>query len=502
MTGFKEYDLYDGLGLAELIAKKKVSALEVCDAAIARIEKLNPKLNAVVFPMYDNAREAVIRSLADGPFKGVPFLVKDQRIAVAGVPLTEGCRAYKDYIPEYDSELVVRYKKAGLVILGKTNTPEFALLGYTEPELFGPTRNPWNLNHTPGGSSGGSAAAVAAGMVPFASGGDGGGSLRIPASCCGLLGMKVTRGRNPTGPIQGTVWQGAVVEHVISRSVRDSAAILDFTCGGDVGAPYSIPLPQRPYLEEIGYDPGSLSIAFNTRSPIDTEVHPECIQAVRETAALLEKLGHKVEEVSPDIDGITLAKSYLALYMGEVAADIEKIKTVLGRKARRTDVETTTWTLGLLGRTYSAGYFVTAMREWDKAARIMGRFHQKYDIYVTPTIAAPPVKIGELKPRTPEQVLMKIINFFGMGGLLRASKIVDKLAVENLRKTPFTQLANFTGQPAVSLPLSFHTNGLPCGVQFMAGFGEESTLFRLAAQIEKAKPWFDKRPPLDVLNNE
>lgn len=494
MTGFMEYEKYDGMGLAELIAKKEISVSEVCEAAIQRIENYNPRLNAVVTSMFDSARDYIKSPLPQGPFLGVPFLLKDLEIAVAGVPLTHGSRAYKDYIPNYDSEIVKRFRQAGLIFLGKTNTPEFGLMAYTEPELFGAARNPWNTEHTPGGSSGGSAAAVASGLVPLASASDGGGSIRIPASCCGLFGMKVTRGRNPTGPGHGPLWQGAVVEHVITRSVRDSAAALDAVCGPEIGAAYIIPAPEKPYLEEIKRSPGALRIAFNTKSPLETEVHPECIQAVEETAEWLEKLGHIVEEDHPDLDGISLAKTYLTMYMGEMAAEIDAIKLNLGRKARRSDVETTTWTLGLLGRTYSSGFFVKAIREWGVAAHIMGQFHQKYDIYVTPTIAAPPVKIGELKPKPIEQSLMKIVNLFGLGGLLKATKIVDKLAVENFKKTPFTQLANFTGQPAMSVPLWQHSNGLPCGIQFIAGFGKEDLLFRLAGQLEKEKPWFNKRP--------
>jgi len=496
MSGFKEFGQYDAFGLAELVRKKKVSPAELCEEAISRIELVNPKLNAVITKMYDQARKDVQEGLPEGPFTGVPFLLKDLLFAVKGVPLTAGSKAFKNYIPDRDSEMVRRFKKAGLVILGKTNTPEFGLLGYTEPELHGATRNPWDTDHTPGGSSGGSAAAVASGMVPMASGGDGGGSIRIPASCCGLFGLKVTRGRNPSGPEHGAIWQGAVVDHVISRSVRDSAAILDATCGGDVGAPYVIPLPERPYLEEIEQKPGSLKIAISTRSPIDTDVHPECIKAVEEAAKLLENLGHNIEEAEPEVDGKTLAGSYLTLYMGEMAADIEDLKTVLGRKARQSDVEMLTWTLGLLGRTYSAGYFVSAMREWAVASRIMGRFHETYDIYLTPTTAYPPVKIGELKPKPAERILMKVVNTFGLGGLLKASGIVDKLAVDSLSKTPFTQLANFTGQPAMSVPLHWTSGGLPCGVQFIGRFGDEATLFRLAAQLEKEQPWFDKRPPV------
>ncbi|HOO89269.1 MAG TPA: amidase family protein [Syntrophales bacterium] len=498
MGSFNEYDSYDGLGMAELVRKKDVSPADLYEEAIQRIERLNPSLNAVITPMFDLARKDIERGLPEGPFTGVPFLLKDLVAAYAGVPLTGGSRAYRNYIPDEDCELVKRFKKAGVVIMGKTNCPEFGLMGITEPELHGPTRNPWDVDHTPGGSSGGSAAAVASGMVPIASGGDGGGSLRIPSSCCALFGLKPTRGRNPTGPEHGAIWQGAVVEHIISRSVRDSAAMLDATRGTDAGAPYVIPLPERPYMEEIKRDPGSLRIAFNTLSPLGTEVHPECVRAVEKTALLLEDLGHTVEKACPYLDGKALAKSYLTMYMGEIAADIEELQTILGRKAKRDDVEALTWTLGLLGRTFSAGYFVKQLREWDMASRVMGRFHETYDLYLTPTMAYPPVRIGELQPKPAERLLLSIVNSLGLGTVLKLSGITDKLAVESLSKTPFTQLANFTGQPAMSVPLHWTDEGLPCGVQFIGRFGDEATLFRLAAQMEQAQPWFDRRPPTVV----
>ncbi len=494
MSAFKEYDRYDGIGLAELVRKKEVSPADICEEAIERIERLNPGLNAVITPMYDLARKAIESGLPEGPFTGVPFLLKDLIAAYAGVPLTGGSRAYRNYIPEEDCELVKRFKKAGLVIAGKTNCPEFGLLGVTEPELFGPTRNPWDTGRTPGGSSGGSAAAVASGMVPIASGGDGGGSIRIPSSHCGLFGLKPTRGRNPTGPEHGAIWQGAVVEHIISRSVRDSAAMLDATCGADSGAPYIIPMPERSYIEEIEREPGTLRVAFTARSPIETEVHHECVQAVENAVKLLEDLGHKVDEDTPGLDGMALAKSYLAMYFGEIAADIEELSAILGRKARRDDVESLTWTLGLLGRTFSSAYFVRAMREWGIASRKMGRFHEQYDLFLTPTVAYPPVKIGELQPKPAEQVAMKIVNALGLGKLVQLSGLTDKMAIDSLSKTPFTQLANFTGQPAMSVPLHWTEEGLPCGVQFIGRFGDEATLFRLAAQLEKAQPWFDRRP--------
>ncbi|MBW2618068.1 MAG: amidase, partial [Deltaproteobacteria bacterium] len=390
MGNFSEYHRFDALGLAELVRQGQVSPVELCEETIERIERVNPKLNAVVTRMYDQGRQAASKPLGDGAFAGVPFLLKDLGYAYAGVPLTSGCKALKDHVPERDNEMVVRFKKAGVVILGKTNTPEFGLLGVTEPELFGACRNPWKIDHTPGGSSGGSASAVAAGMAPLAAGGDGGGSIRIPSSYCGVFGLKPSRGRNPTGPDHGQIWLGAAQNHVITRSVRDSAAMLDATQGPDTGAPYEIRPPERPYLEEVERDPGELKIAFNTHSPLSTSVHPECVRAVEEAAGLLEDLGHRLIEDRPDIDGRALAQSYLTMYFGEVAAAINELESVLGRKAKPSDVEPLTWTLGLLGRSFSAGYLVEALRRWDQAARKMGLFFKDYDLYLTPTTAYPP----------------------------------------------------------------------------------------------------------------
>ncbi len=496
MDGFKEYNQYDALGLADLIRRKEVSPREVCEEAIRRIEQINPKINAVVLAMYDSARRAAAEPVADGPFGGVPFLLKDLLDAYAGVPMSSGCKACRDFVPDRDSELVRRYKQAGLITLGKTNTPEFGLVGYTEPELFGPTRNPWNLAHTPGGSSGGSAAAVAGGMVPMASGGDGGGSIRIPASCCGLFGFKPSRGRTPTGPYFAEIWQGAVVQHVITRTVRDSAAVLDAVCGPDVGAPYIIQAPRRPYLEESQQEPGRLRIAFDWRSPLGTPVHPEYIQAVLDTAHLLESLGHDVTEARPEIDGTALAKSYITVCFGEVAAEIEVMESFLGKKVTSADMEPMTWTAGLIGRALSAVSFAKAKREWGRASRIMGGFHEIYDVYLTPTLAQPPVRIGELQPTAIERALLKLVNGLRLGRLLTLSGLPDRLAAASLSKTPFTQLANVAGQPAMSVPLHWTSDGLPCGMHFMARFGDEAALFRLAAQLEQERPWKDKHAPI------
>ncbi len=498
MTLFKEYDQYDGLGLADLIRSGALPVQEVVETAIQRIETLNPAINAVICPMFDEGRRSIDRGLPDGPFKGVPFLLKDLLAAYAGFPMASGCRALKQYVPDFDSELVRRYKKTGVVTLGKTNTPEFGLMAYTEPEVFGPTRNPWNTSHISGGSSGGSAAAVASGMVPLATGGDGGGSIRIPSSCCGLFGLKPTRGRTPNGPQEGEYWQGAAVQHVITRSVRDSAAMLDLTLGADPGAPFDIPPPPEPYLAAIEKPPRRLKIAYNTRSPIGSEVHSLCTDAVMETARLLEKLGHEPIGAQPAIDGDVYAQSYAIMNFGEVAADLEELETRLGRRPVPSDVETITWTAGLLGRTFSAGDFARCLRQWGRLGRIMGQFFHQYDLYLTPTLACSPPALGALQPKPQEQRAMKVVNALRAGRLLKISGIVEKLARDNISFTPFTMLANMTGLPAMSVPLHWTAEGLPLGVQFFAPFGDETTLLQLAAQLEQVCPWSDKRPPLNL----
>ena len=494
MTRFADYEKYDGLGLAELVRKKEVTASELCEEAITRIDGINPKINAVIYRMDNAARAVAAGVIPQGPFTGVPFLCKDLVSAIAGIPMNKGSKSCRNYVPTEDSEMAKRHRAAGLIVLGKTNTPEFGLMGVTEPELHGPTRNPWNLDHTPGGSSGGSGAAVSSGIVPMASGGDGGGSIRIPASCCALFGMKVTRGRNPLGPESGEIWQGAVVEGALTRSVRDSAAVLDVTNGADRGSPYVIPAPKRPFLEDTKQDPSQLKIAFTVQSPFQADVHPECVEAVLNTAKLLESLGHIVEEAQPDIDGEALGKSYMMMYFGEVAADIEELKSVVGRPLNHHDTEEATWALNLLGQAFSAGDFVLAIRQWNTFSRQMAKFHETYDLYLTPTIASLPPRIGEFQQKPAEQLFLKIINSMNMGKLLKATGIADMMATKGLAKMPFTQLANLTGQPAMSVPLHWSREGLPCGVQFIGRFGEESLLFQLAGQLERARPWFDRRP--------
>ncbi|TGN02489.1 amidase [Leptospira yasudae] len=486
---FKEYTYYDAMGLAELVRKKSVHPSELVESAIERIESVNPGLNAVITKFYDEAKKNAKSKLPDGPFKGLPILVKDIVHSIAGAPLTSGSKSFRNYISPVDSEFVKRLRAAGTIFLGQTNVPEFALMGITEPKFHGPTRNPWNLERTPGGSSGGSAAAVAAGMVPVATASDGGGSIRIPAAYCGLFGLKPTRGRTPVGPYFGRFWQGASVDHVLSRTVRDSAAFLDALGGIENAGAFSFDSPKTGYMAEIKKPPGKLRIAFSTQSPIGTPVHPDCVESVVHTAKLLHSLGHKVEEKDAPVDGKAIGRAFITMYFGEMAAQMKNLEPILKRKARMSDVESVTWILALLGRTVSAGEFVLNLQEWDKAALAMETFHETYDVYLTPTTAMPPAKIGELEPKLGEKIAMQVVGRLGLGRMLLASGLVDQLVETSLSRTPFTQLANLTGQPSVSLPIGQTSDQLPLGLQFTAARRREDILFRLSAQLEKAVPW-------------
>jgi amidase len=486
---FKELD---GLGLAQLVKKKEVHPRELIDAAIQRAEGVNPQLNAVINKMYESARQEGEKVGHGGTFAGVPMLLKDITQEIKGEPITSGSRALKNYRASSDSEFVKRLRKTGAIFIGQSNVPELALMGITEPEYYGPTRNPWNLAYTPGGSSGGSAAAVAAGVIPIAGANDGGGSIRIPASYCGLFGLKPTRGRMPVGPCAGRHWQGASVDHVLTRSVRDSAAMLDELSGYEKGAAFYAPPFSGSYLEEAGRPLGGPKrFGFCVKSPLGTEVHSDCIEAVMKTVKLLEEMGHEVEEVEVPVDGKKIASSYFTLYFGEVAAAMASLEEVLGRKAKFGDVEHATWVLGLLGNATSAGEFVLAMREWDKAAFSMEAFHETYDFYLTPATAFPPAKIGELDPGAGEKWAMKLAGLTGAGNLLKKAGIVDQMAEKGLMRTPFTQMSNLTGQPAMSVPLHMTKEGLPCGVQFVAARGREDLLLRLAGELEQTDAWVD-----------
>jgi amidase len=489
-----EYESYDGLGLADLVRGREVRASEVIEAAIARIEARNPAVNAVIHTMFEQARRTASGPLPDGPFSGVPFLLKDLMAACAGEPLTSSCRLLADYVPDHDSELVARHRRAGLVILGKTNTPELGILGVTEPLLHGPTRNPWHLEHTSGGSSGGAAAAVAAGMVPTAHGGDGGGSIRIPASCCGVFGLKPSRGRNPLGPDFGESWCGMVQEHGLTRSVRDSAALLDATCGPDLGAPYFAPPPSRPFLAEIGAEPGRCRIAFTAESLFGERTHPDCRAAVEDAARLCEALGHSVSEAAPEFGKAAVRRAYLAVVAVNTARAIDLCGELTGRRPTRAAFEMETWFLGAIGRNMPASEYQAALDHLHLVRRSVAAFFEHYDILLTPTMAYPPVRIGELAPTGGQRLAMHVLGAIPSHRVL--TRALEQMAAEAFETTANTMLFNQTGQPAMSVPLAWNAAGLPIGVQFAARYAEEGLLFRLAAQLEQARPWFDRRPPL------
>jgi amidase len=493
MAGFPEYDELDAVGLAALIRSGEVSAREASEAAVSRIEERNPALNAVVHRSFDRARAQADRVPEEpGPLFGVPFLPKDLHAEDEGQPVTAGSRFLAEERADHDAELVRRFKSAGLIIHGRCNTPEFGIKGTTEPEFRGPTHNPWDLERTPGGSSGGSAAAVAARMVPAAHGGDGGGSIRIPASACGLVGLKPTRGRNPMGPRRSEGWGGFVAEHVLTRSVRDSAEILDCTRGPEIGAPYEVRDPVRPFREEIGADPGTLRIAFTRDALFGSESHPDCDAAVDEVVSLCESLGHEVVEAKPSFDRQALMRAYFTMLSVNIARTVEAAQARLGRKARWDEFEAPTWLLHDIGKAIAATDYQDAIERIRAAGREVGQFFESHDIFVTSTLARPPVKLGELAHRPSEIRLMRTLHAVPLRGLML--KALEELGGEAMAPTPNTQLFNLTGQPAISLPLSWSDAGLPIGSQFVARFGDEAMLFRIASALEQAKPWKDRRP--------
>jgi amidase len=492
---FPEYDTLDGLALADLVRRRAVSAADVTEAAVARIAARNPALNAIVRPLDQLAREMALRVNPDAPFAGVPMAIKDLQATIAGVPTSHGTRAMQQVIPAHDSELVARYRRAGAVFIGKSNTPEFGLTPFTESEALGPARNPWDTSKTTGGSSGGSGAAVAARIVPIGHGGDGGGSIRIPASCNGVFGIKPSRGRMPTGPDVGDAWRGFAQEHVITVSVRDSAAMMDATTGEDAGTPVACSRQERPFLEEVTREPGALRIAVTTSPFFGTTVHSDCVAALDDAAALLTSLGHHVERAEPVVDGHALSRAFLTVVAAECRADIEWMGAQLKRAPRSDDVEVATWALGLVGRAFSASDYANAARSLLLAGRTMGAFHEQYDLLVTPTLGAPPFTIGALQPSSAERAALSLFGRFGLGGVLKAAGLLDETAKKVFGFIPYTPLFNVTGQPAMSVPLYWNAQGLPIGTQVVAKFADEATLFRVAGQLERARPWAARVPP-------
>ena len=470
-----EYDKYDALGLAALIAKKQFTPLELLHAVRQRLEAFNPQLNAFSQLFFDKAEAQIKQGLPKGPFHGVPFALKDLGQYLTGTITSAGSRVWKDSVATYDSTLVQRYKQAGLVIFGKTTSPELGLTTTTESAVYGQTRNPWNLEHTSGGSSGGTSAAVAARILAAAHGSDGGGSIRIPASCCGLFGMKPTRGRVPLGPAQFEGWNGCSQHHAVTISVRDSAALLDATAGMELGSPYFSPPPARPFLREVGMLPGKLRIALILETPSGTPLAAECKQAALSAAKLCESLGHKIEEKPLPIDGAAMRAAFLTVIQVSLARTLDDVAQARGRALSERDVEPVTWAMMEAGRAITSIAYSRAIATCHQVGLAMAKFQQGYDVILNPTLAKPPVKLGALS-LSPANIstFTKEVTEFG----------------------PYTALYNVTGQPSMSVPLSWTSNGLPVGVMFSGRYGDDATLFRLAAQLEKAQPWAARRPKL------
>ena len=475
MSGFADYEQYDATGLADLVRRRQVSPTELLEAAIERVQARNGAVNAVTMPLYDYARAAIAAGLPDGPFAGVPFLMKDLTAAIAGVPMTRSSQFFADAPPPTaDSEHVARLKRAGLVIFGRTNTCELGLSLTCEPRLHGPTRNPWDPTRISGGSSGGAAAAVGARVLPMAHATDGFGSIRAPAACCGVVGLKPTRGRNTMAPVLGEGLGGCSVEHAVTLSVRDSAALLDATCGAGVGDPYVAPPPARPYRQEVGADPSALRIAFTSLAPNGAKVETESLRALTETAGLCAELGHRVEQNDPAIDRSVVVPTFLTIAAANTVVNLAS-HTTKGRAARADEVETVTWATAKLGEKVSGADYVRATQAAHRLGRQMAAFHGDWDVLLTPGLATVPVKLGwiDMMMGDVDEYWRRVFTF-----------------------SPFTVWFNLTGQPAMMLPLGRSPDGLPVAVQIVARYGDEATLFRLAAQLETARPWFDRKPAL------
>ncbi|OWV31326.1 amidase [Halomonas campaniensis] len=487
-----EYQQYDAMGLAELIRCREVSREEVLEAALTAIEKLNPSLNALVRTRYERARQESQKLPTDTLFGGVPTLSKDLLMGLAGEPLAFGSASLSLWCPKEDALLIQRARAAGLVIVGQTATPELGLMGITEPKAYPHPQNPWRAGYSPGGSSGGAASAVAGGIVPMALAGDGGGSIRIPASYCGLFGFKPSRGRVPLAPAHGEVWQGAVIEHAVTRSVRDSAALLEHTNGMAASGPYPV-LKETGYVAALSVQSPPLRIAFSLGEPLSrglgTTLSCEVRLAVEKAATALAAMGHEVEWCDPPVDGEALADSYLTLYLGHLAADLTWVSQQTGVPVHKLDIEPSTRAIGRLGTKLSARDYELAKRYWHMAAEQMSRFHQRYDVLIMPVAADSAPKIGELYPSVARERMMGLLAIPGLPSLALKAGMLKRLAVDALSRTPYTQLANLTGQPAMSVPMHVAANGLPVGVQVVGRLGEDKQLLQLAAAMEQNETW-------------
>ncbi|MBJ7459489.1 MAG: amidase, partial [Thermoleophilaceae bacterium] len=484
---------YDATGLAELVASKQVTAAELLELARKRAAEVNPKTNAIVIPI-DKEADAQVADGATpaGAFGGVPFLIKDLAQEYRGYPTTMGSRALKNFVADEHALVVDRFLAAGLVIFGKTNTPEFGAKGITESELWGPCRNPWDLGRTPGGSSGGSASAVASGIVPAAGANDGGGSIRIPAGCNGLVGLKPSRGLAPYGPQTNEPMFGMAVQGVVTRTVRDNAGIFDTIIGHTAHSDYNGELPSVPFAELIKSAPGKLKIGYSAKSAITDKPDPEAVKALETTAQLLTELGHEVEEIDPPYDDKALAADFLTIWFAQVAGGLALAREETG--AKYADFEPDTLAMAELGRSNGVVEAAKAMAHNIDYIRAISDFHEKYDYFLTPTIARKPVKIGELATSETLQKGARFIHAVRGGKLLLKSGIMEEMIIDNLGWVPYTQMANLTGRPAINVPVYWTDDGMPLGVQFNGRLGSDGALLQLAAQLEEARPWAQRHP--------
>jgi amidase len=490
---FADYLHYDGLGLAELIRKGEVQAHEVLHAAIARAEALNPELNAIVTPLYDYAEEQV-RRVPSGPFAGVPFLLKDAHHALEGTPMSNGSRLHKGETSRLTAEIVRRFLGAGLVVFGKTNTPEYKLSAFTVSKAWGATSNPYDVTRSAGGSSGGSAAAVAAGIVPMASATDEGGSIRMPASACGIFGLKPSRGRNPVGP--DFIWEleGLSTSHVVSRSVRDTAAILDLTQGLESGSPYTAPGTAR-FATAPEEDPPQLHVGISTANEVfGISMETGCVESVRETGTILEGLGHQVVEVELPYDEWEVLRTVVLLMAANTALVVTQLEAGYGRSRVRSSLEEVTLLLAQLGRSLSAETVAACRLTARRIGRAMADYFTRFDLLVTPTLGRIPVPLEQTEPTPSEQRLLRFLVSPAGAGLLRVPRLRERVVDTQLqtlaeRVRLRTMVANLTGIPAMSVPLYRTENDLPIGVQFLGRYGDEWTLLQVAGQLEKARPW-------------
>ncbi len=469
-----EYARHDAVALAELIRRREVSAAEVLEAAIARTEAVNPVINAIVLKHYELARSATMNTASSGALGGVPFLLKDLGIYMKGTVTTGGSAFFRDAVAGFDSTLLQRYRRGGLVVFGKTASPEFGQTATTESRLWGLTRNPWNLRHSTGGSSGGAAAAVAAGIVPAAHANDGGGSIRIPASNCGLFGLKPSRGRNPAGPDAIEGWMGLAVDHVITRSVRDSALLLDVEQGPEPGSRVSPPVGAASYAAGHRQSPGRLRIALWDTHIYGGVVHPDCREALAQAARLCESLGHVVEPAAPPLPVREMGIAMGTVTATALLATVRDRESALGRRVTEADLERLNWRT-LQEATGKTGEDVYRARAaFDQVGVVLDQFLARYDLILSPTTAVPPPKLGEMSLDQPYESFVRAV----------------------IDASPFTTAFNMGGHPAMTVPLHWNREGLPIGTQFAGRFGDELTLLRLAAQLEQAAPWSARRPPL------